>query len=100
MRGPRSADVLWYELGVSPENHVFPAGPRPDDPERIATDHNLEGRSCWCEPKVEQVCPICTPETFGDCPHCDDQGWTSEFTDDPEWSTLVVHQHVSRAEVN
>jgi hypothetical protein len=74
-----------------------PFRPMPED-----MGHDTTGRTCWCQPKVEQLCPAC----LGELPlriHCDrclGEGYVAQFTDDPEWPTLTIHKDFPFSHLN
>lgn len=55
--------------------------------------HNVESRTCWCKPRLEQRCPVCagTGGEDWECPHCEGVGVVPAYTDDPECPTVIIH---------
>jgi hypothetical protein len=55
--------------------------------------HITNGSSCWCGPKVTQICPFCWDEmeNKANCGYCEGAGWLPAYTSDPDCPTVVVH---------
>jgi hypothetical protein len=64
--------------------------------------HELGGRTCWCSPEIEQLCPICLAreDAKPGCGYCSGVGLVPGFTDDPSWSTVVIHKDATRTMLN
>jgi hypothetical protein len=80
---------------------------RPDRGDRVTDDgnfqgHDLDGRTCWCVPRVEQVCPACRADDVLKlaCTRCGGAGSVPEFTEDPAWPAVVVHKDATRTMLN
>lgn len=60
------------------------------------TDHILEGRTCWCHPRVEQVCRDCQgDEGHLACQRCAGTGWEAAY--DADAPAVVIHNDVTLA---
>jgi hypothetical protein len=57
------------------------------------TDSSSSGGSCWCGPKVTQICPFCWDDKGmkADCGYCEGAGWLPVYTSDPDCPTVIVH---------
>ena len=74
-----------------------PFRPMPED-----RGHDTTGRTCWCKPRVEQLCPVClgAGPLRASCDRCLGEGYVLQFTDDPEWPTLTIHNDVPFSDLN
>ena len=56
-------------------------------------EHILESRSCWCTPRVEQLCRTCEG-TEGNlaCQSCAGSGWEPAY--DEEAAAVIIHNDV------
>jgi hypothetical protein len=52
---------------------------------------HLEGRDCWCGPRVEQRCPECEAGEPEGCWRCGGEGWVAEY--DLEEPAVIVHTY-------
>lgn len=57
-------------------------------------DHDTESRTCWCNPRVEQVCPRCDG-LGGNCRNCEGTGWVTVYDD--EEPAVIIHNDVEHA---
>jgi hypothetical protein len=52
------------------------------------------GAECWCEPRVEQVCPVCGADEADkvSCSYCSGSGWVAAYGDPASIPTVVIHR--------
>lgn len=54
-------------------------------------EHNIESRTCWCDPELLQPCPDCPDQPQPDCWKCSGRGTVPVF--DEEEPVIIVHRY-------
>lgn len=76
--------------GRRSDRHVYPA---------VLVAHETSGTACWCNPRVEMICPECEDARVPSCWRCSGAGWVECATPDAYDGPVglcIVHHNVPR----